>query len=65
MKPKTIYILMIICCMSLLSFAKQAHIACDKKAGGYKAKCIPVIKASAIKEADVDLRPLRILMFDI
>ncbi len=31
MKPKTIYILMIICSMSLFSAAKQAGSKCDKQ----------------------------------
>jgi hypothetical protein len=67
MKPKTIYILMIICCMGLLSSAKQSGKDCDKTTcnGFTKQKCPKQAQPKTAKEADYDLPPLQLLMYGI
>jgi hypothetical protein len=67
MKQKIFYILLIICCMSLFSSAKQSgkesirKTCCDLS----KAKCTNQIRPKAAKETDFDLPPLKLLMFDL
>jgi hypothetical protein len=66
MKPKTFYLLMIICSMSLLSSAKQSGKDCDKTCSGFsKQKCPKQAQPKAAKEADYDLPPLQLLMYGI
>lgn len=67
MKPKTIYMLMIICSMSLLSSAKQSGKYCDKTCTGFtKQKCTEQAKPKAAKEAaSYDLPPLQLLTYGI
>jgi hypothetical protein len=60
MKSKTIYLLMIICSMSLLSSAKNG---CDKTIcnGFSKQKCPKQALQTAEKEADLSLPPLQVM----
>jgi hypothetical protein len=67
MKPKTIYLIMIICSMSLLSSAKKSGQDCDKKtlSGFNKQKCTKQAQPKSAREADYDLPPLQLLMYGI
>jgi len=58
MKPKTFYILMIVCGLSLFSSAKQSGKYCDNKTccNYNKQKC-----SKQAKQADFELRPLQLV----
>jgi hypothetical protein len=66
MKLKIFYILLIICCMSLFSSARPNDTEADRKCCCRISKTV-CIKTSPLKtvKADVDLPPLRLLMFDL
>jgi hypothetical protein len=67
MKPKTIYILMIICGMSLFAAAKQAGSKCDKQKSSKLSQqkaCEKLVPKGADK-AGYDHSPLSICLFSI
>jgi len=64
MKPKTFYILMIVCSMSLFSSAKQTGKYCDKKTCCEYNKQQSMKQGKVAQQTDLDMPPLR-LMFGI
>jgi len=67
MKPKTFYILMIICSMSLLSAAKQGGSKCDKQkcARFYEQKAGKKLSPQGVEKAGFDHSPLSLCLFNI
>ena len=63
MKPKTFYILAIVCSLSLLSSAKQSGQYCDKKTccGYGKPKCPKQAAPTRSAQADYNLPTLRLV----
>jgi hypothetical protein len=58
MKQKTFYFLAIICCMSLLSSAKQSGKKCDHICRFNQAKCAKQAQNAARERYSYDLSPL-------
>jgi len=67
MKPKTIYILMIICAMSLIAAAKQADSKCDKQkcCKAYEQKSTQKMLPKSAEKAGYDHSPLSLCLFSI
>ena len=67
MKPKTIYILMIICAMSLIAAAKQADSKCDKQkcCKAYEQKGAKKLAEKQADKTRSDHSPLSICLFSI
>jgi len=67
MKRKTLYIFMIICGISLLASARQNGKKNEYKSCCWlnKTACEEKIQSKTAKTADVDLPPMRLLMFGI
>lgn len=61
MKRKFIYMLVLVCCVSFLSSAKQSGKNCSKKTKYTKQQ----IKASEVKGTGFDLSPLHLFIFSI
>jgi hypothetical protein len=66
MKQKIFYILMLICCMSLFSSAKQSGKVCTKKTiySSGTPGITKQVEPKAENETEFDLPPLRLLKFD-
>ena len=67
MKPKTIYILIIICGMSLLSAAKQTGSKCDKQKSCKVTERKAAVKLlqKGVEKAGDDHSPLSLCLFSI
>ena len=67
MKLKTLYILILICSMSFFSSAKQSGKNCDNRTCCNMSKPVTtkLARSKMAKEADFDLPPLQLLMFDL
>ncbi|MBL7761908.1 MAG: hypothetical protein JNL23_00650 [Chitinophagaceae bacterium] len=64
MKPKHFYILLLICCLSILSSANQTSKDC--KQATTKACCEEtVLKESAADAGNLTLQPLNLLLFEL
>jgi len=65
MKPKTIYILMIICSMSLFTAAKQAGSKCDKQNCCKLAeqRAARTLLQKGVEKAGSDHSPLSLCLF--
>ncbi len=67
MKQKIFYILILICSISFFSSAKQTGKNCDKRTCCNMSKPVTTKqdRSKMAKEADFDLPPLQLLMFDL
>jgi len=65
MKRKIIYMLAFICCLSLLSSAKQVGIDCIKKCEDKPGKPKKTAPAKVKKIASADLRPFHFYLLNI
>ena len=64
MKKKIIYILVFVCCLSLLSFAKQMGSSCLKKCEDKPARK-KAAQAKVKKTASTDTRPFHFYLLNI
>jgi len=65
MKQKIIYMLAFICCLGLLSSAKQMDNECIKKCKADKVSKQKPAPVKAKKLASADLRPFHFFLFNI
>ena len=67
MNPKTVYILMIICSMSLFSSARQADSKCDKQSccKFYEQKAAKKLSTKAVEKPGYSHSPFSLCLFSI
>ncbi|MDP4262381.1 MAG: hypothetical protein Q8941_07600 [Bacteroidota bacterium] len=68
MKQKTFYILIIICSIGLFSSARPNGKECDREACSrynHSSACAKPCLSKTVKEADMELPPMRLLLFDL
>ncbi|HWC55288.1 MAG TPA: hypothetical protein VG676_17010 [Chitinophagaceae bacterium] len=67
MKRKTFYLLVVICCLSVISSAKQANYNCCKKIGCIinESALQQPVKAGQKSGTDYALSPLQLFVFNL